>query len=259
MSIRWYLAAAVGLVLLAGMPVAGEATQAASSVPSPAVSPTAAPTPTDALSAFGLTPQQADAFEAVADGLEADQQAAIDELIDTFTLEGAGQPLPGSLRGSTYTDPNGFSITVPEGWALLEQLVGPAIVMTAPVDAAAESSAQPVSSIAVVGTSVDIGDLSTVTEAQISEMLTTSLPNAQLIALEEFDYMDGKARELVCMYGEEEDTMLMQYQTFFKNEGRSYLITMTTLAEEAVHDIALEAYDAVLASFTIDVGGQGNG
>lgn len=199
------------------------------------------------LAEYGITDDTAAAFQAYVEGLSEEiTEADIRAMLESFASGGAGHPLGGKVEGGYYTDPSGLRFPVPDGWTLLSHRVGPAIVLTAP-----EATAGITPSIAVIAGIDAEDDFRGMTEEEITAFLGASLENFQFIALEDFDLHGMAAREVVCMYGAREDAMLMQYQTRFTAGEDTYIITMTTLAEEAVHDLVLGVYDAFVGEFQV--------
>lgn len=205
------------------------------------------------LASYGLTTPEIEAFSAMVAGAgQALTQEELLAMLEEFMAEGAGE-LAGQEKDGVYTDPNGYSFKVPEGWTLQPNQIGPTVMLTGPAD---DKGLMP--TITVLATSQAEDDIMAQTQQQIDDGLKGVLPNYQFIALDEFDYKNLKAHELVIMYGTAEDTMLMQYQTYFQSKDRVYIITMTTRAEEAVHDRTLDTYDSFLTDFQI-VESRGNG
>lgn len=205
---------------------------------------------------YGMTEAESQAFEA----LVAEMGATVSEeelrtLLDSLAGEdkSIGEPLPGTTENGVYTDPAGFSFPIPEGWTLQPSKIGGYITLAGQPD---ESGFTSTITILMVDQSADAPFL-TLTQEEIDALLSASLKNYQPIALDDFEYLNGPAREMVCMYGANEDMMLMQYQLHFTHDEQSYVITMTTLAEEAAHDSALDIYDTFLASFSVQGGGMG--
>lgn len=202
----------------------------------------------------GMTQGQAETFEALAGQIEdAALQTELADTIEALMEAGDGGQAVGEVIDGIYHDPNGYTFPMPENWTLQEKQVGPVVVLAGPSDGQALAP-----SITVLALDAPEQSLLKMTREDIEKLLSGSFENFQMIALEEFE-IDGKpARELVCMYGADVSAMIMQYQTHFDYEDKAFVITMTTLAEEAAHDLALETYDALVAEFTI-FEGEGNG
>lgn len=203
---------------------------------------------------YGMTAEQAQTFAGLLAGAaEAVLQAELDALLEQTTPDAEMQGLPGQMIDGMYYDPMGFDMAVPEGWTLLEHLVGPSVALTGP--AAANGF---VPSITVTASEDATGGYEALTQADFDALLTGVLENYQFQSLEDFALGEIAAREFACLYGPDAANMLLQYQLLFTANDRAYVITMTTLAEEDAQDAAMEAYDAFLASFSIFTG-EGNG
>ena len=207
----------------------------------------------DMLAGYGLDSGDVQAFSKLVsdmgDSLSAEDTQA---LLQEFLGDSQAQKIPGALVGSQYTSPQGFVFTVPEGWTLLEDQVGIATVLAGEAD---DSGFMP--TISVVVLAEEQPDFAKTTRAEWDALLGESLANYLFIDLDEFLYLDVTAHEFVCMHGEREDAMFKQYQLYFNKEGKAYIITMTTLAEESAHDDALAAYDSFIAGFTVSNDGLG--
>lgn len=206
--------------------------------------PTAVPSPTPSV----LDQQAMDALAAVfgqayPDLDETGQRAAL----DGFLAEGTAGVLAGEVKDGLYTDPNGFSFEVPEGWTLQSAQIGPVIVLTAPE---AVLGVTPSIAVTVVIEPQD-HSLMDMTNEDIEALLSPALPGFELISLDSFDLHGTQAREMMCMYGTAEDAMLIQYQLYFTENNRLFIITMTTVAEEASYAQVLDIYDAFVADFTV--------
>lgn len=200
------------------------------------------------LEGIGLSPEEVKAFEVLTESMAGEaSQDDLRSLLEQYAQSG-GQPIPGTLSGDVYTDDaNGFSAKIPPGWALQDMMIGPAIVITGPADT---DGIAPTITISSDVSSQD--NLMNKTKEEIDELLGQALANYMPIALDDFEFLGVPARELVCMYGVDESLMLMQYQLqFVSDEGRVFMVTLTTLAEEAAHEIALDTYDAFLMDFTL--------
>jgi hypothetical protein len=207
----------------------------------------------DMLVAYGLSNEDVAVFSSMVSELgesvtEAELQALITEILGDSQV----QKLTGAMEGNRYIAPEGYSFAIPEGWKLLEEKFGVATVVAGQTD---ETGFMP--TISVMMLEEEQPDFETNTQKEWDALLSQSLANYLFVALDDFPYLDATAHEFVCMHGEREDAMLMQYQLYFNKEGKAYLITMTTLAEEAAHDNALDAYDSFLAEFKISDEGIG--
>lgn len=210
-------------------------------------------TMTDLLQSFGMSESESEAFAALAAGMQDVTEEDLRAMLNDFMGEETGEKVPGELVDGLYTDPRGFSMKIPSEWTLQENLIGPTLVVSGPVNEMGFMS-----TITILIVEEEKSDFLTKTQEEIDTLLSPSLPNYLPIALDDFEFDELPAREMVCMYGASEESMLMQYQLYFNNEGKSFIITMTTLAEEAAHELALDTYDAFLADFVL-LKGQGNG
>ncbi len=102
------------------------------------------------------------------------------------------------------------------------------------------------------------GNLATLEKEDFERLLGGSLPNFVLVALDEFALDGYDAREVVIMFGRDDAHMLIQYQAQFMVDTKTFLITMTSEAEEAAHGVALDVYDAFVSTFAV-LTEQGNG
>lgn len=198
------------------------------------------------LQSFGMTQAEAQAFAAIVAEMGEDiTDETIRAMLAEFEGQKLGEPLAGKTEDGVYTDPEGYAFPIPEGWTLQPSRIGGYIVLAGQPD---EGGFTP--TITVLSAAASDDSFLDKTQEEVDNLLVQSLKNYQPIALDDFQYQDVPARELVCMYGTDEDTMLMQYQLHFSHEGMAYIITMTTLAEEAAHDSALNTYDSFLAEFS---------
>lgn len=206
------------------------------------------------LTGYGLSDADVEAFSALIAEVGADMtQVDVEALLKEFLGDAAAASSPGKLEGDLFTSPSGFTMRVPEGWNLLEDSLGTSAVITGPTD---ETGFMPTITVVVLEEAQAAFD--TNTKEDWDALLGTALTNYQSIVLDDFPFLDVPAHEFVCMHGDANDAMLMQYQLYFNKGGKAFVITMTTLAEEAAHDRALEAYDKFLADFSVQgPGGQG--
>ncbi len=219
------------------------------------------PDTTEVLKSFGLTDEEAAKFAAIIANVdESLSEEDFQALLAEFLTEEGAQTESGTLGSDgTFTHPAGFTLKVPEGWNVLEQRIGADVTMTGPSE---EEKVAPVISVLVLDTPRE--ELDTLKQEDYDTLYSKSLKNYQFVALDEFPYLDVTAHEFVCTYGDNPEAMMMQYQLYFNKDGRAFIITMTTLAEEAAHDNALTAYDTMLEEFTTQAGqsaqdGQGLG
>lgn len=197
--------------------------------------------------------QEAEILAALAKAYPELKAEELSQALEDFYKEGTAGVVAGETVGDTYTDPNGFSMKIPEGWTLGAAQIGPMLTLTSP-----ESQSGVTPSITVLVTIAPEGAEAQITRDSVEAQLSEALEGFHLVAVDAFEYAGMQAQEIVCMYGQPQ-RMLMQYQTHFSDETRQYIITMTTLAEEAMHDKTRDIYDAFLSDFTILEASQGNG
>ncbi len=201
----------------------------------------------DLLASSGLSDADAEAFKAIVeemgDDLTEDQiKALMTEFLEAFT----SQEEQGKVENDTFTHPDGFSFKIPEGWTVREDSMGVSAFLVGPVN---EQGITPTISVTVLGESQP--DFDTMKQEDWDAVLGTTLKNYQFVALDDFVFLDVPAHEFVCTHGDDLEAMLMQYQLYFNKNNKAYIITMTTLAEEAAHENALESYDMLLSDFTV--------
>ncbi len=216
-------------------------------------SPVLAESITDLLTGLGATEQSIQTLQAVL--AEIGETVTEDELgamLDQFLGDASGAA-GGSMEDGVFTHPLGFSFPVPEGWSQLPEQLGMAALLTGPLDA---QGFAPTIGVIVLGEART--DFDNFVQEDLDALLSETLPNYYFLALDSFTFLDVPAHEFVLMHGEDENALLMQYQLFFNKDDLAFIITLTTLAEEAAHDDALEAYDALLAGFDV-FAGEGNG
>lgn len=218
-----------------------------------ALAPAQADWLSDMLAGYGLGNEDVQAFSSLVSEMGAGMsEAEVQSLLKEFLGDTQAERAPGTLEGNRYTSPEGFAFTVPAGWSVLEDQFGVATVLSGAAD---EAGFMPTISIVVLG--AERPDFVTNTREDWDALLGESLANYLFVALDDFPYLDVPAHEFVCMHGEREDTMFMQYQLYFNKEGRAFIITMSTMAEESAHEDALDAYDAFLAEFEVLDNGVG--
>lgn len=209
----------------------------------------------DPLALLGLSEEQMQALEAMLAQMEGEiTPEQMQELITSFAEVGANTPLAGEVTDGVYMDPSGYSFAIPEGWTLLPNHVGLSVMLQGPL----EDSGVFAPSISVMTLGEMEDDFLDKTQEEIDALLSASLENYQLTELNDFTFQDEPAREIVLMHGADEESMLVQYQLHFHNDGRAFIVTMTTLAEEAANDRALDTYEAFLSTFTIYTGEGGS-
>lgn len=208
------------------------------------------------LGRLGMTDAQAGAFTA--------QLAAQDAPFDEASLAAALAELVSASEedvvferiGSVYADSRGFSAMVPEGWTLHAPGVGGTVIFQGNADANGFAPA-----ITVLLMPASDSSLFHLTREEIDEAFGQALANYRTLEWESLTFQEIPAQELVCVYGADDQLPLMQYQISFVQDDTAFLITMTTLAEETIHDETVAAYDTFLEEFIVFTGfaGQGNG
>lgn len=196
----------------------------------------------DLMQTYGVSDADASVLEAitgsVGQGMTAEEEAAL-----VRAYFGEGKQAFGTVSEDLYTHPIGFSMRVPEGWQLFTQRLGSTALMTGPQD---DSGFSPTIHLQVLA---EQPAFDTFSKEQADALYQTVLPKYQFVDLEAFIYQGANAHEFVCVHGTEAGAMLIQYQVFFNKGGMAYIITMTTRAEEAAHESALEIYDRFLTNF----------
>ncbi len=219
-----------------------------------AVLPAQADAVAQMLARFGLSQSDAEAFAALMEETQGDltdeEQAA---LLEDFLASAGEFRQKGTLEGDFYLHPLGFTLRVPSGWRVLEEQPGATVMLIGP---GGEKQFAPTLSVLVL--KGERPDFAAKTREEWDAYYGSVLHNYQSISLTALEYLDVPAHELVLTHGNDEASMLMQYQLYFNKDERAFIITLTTLAEEAADDSALEAYDSFLAQFTV-LTGQGNG
>lgn len=217
------------------------------------LAPAQAESLTDLLEGFGLTESDAEAFAGLVSQMGEMTNEEISMLLTEFLGEGTASSVKGELIEDYYAHPAGFTLRIPEGWTLLEDQLGVTVMLMGPIN---EMKFAPTISVLVLSQPRE--DFDTLTLEAWDAYYASSLTNYLSIALDDFTFLDVDAHEFVCAHGNDESSMLMQYQLYFNKEERAYIITLTTLAEEAAHADALDTYDAFLAEFEV-FSGEGNG
>lgn|GEM_PF-2284193 len=166
-------------------------------------------------------------------------------LFQAFTGEGVASG--GTVTQDIYSSPLGFSFQIPTDYLCEENGIGATVLLTGPADDEGFST-----TISVQIFLAEQPLFATLTPEEIEPLFGQTLPNYHFVSMDDFEYRGVKAREFVFVHGASADSILMQYQLFFNREGKSYILTMTTLAEEAAHESALGIYDAFVTNFSFD-------
>lgn len=196
---------------------------------------------------YGMSDGEANAFEQVLAPLQSSlSEEQLTELLAQY-LKHRESPAPGTISGDRYTHPLGFSFQIPANWTLIENMLGTTAML---IGVRNESGYAPTISIhALPGQTLPGGLPAT---DQMEAIYRQMLPNFQLVQTDDFEYLGVPARETVCAHGASEDAIWMQYQLLFEKMGNTYLLTLTTLSEEAAHESATAVYDAFTKGFTVD-------
>lgn len=201
---------------------------------------------TDLLKGYGLSEADAKTVEKLVESMGDNvTEEELRALLSQFIADPTSKK-PGSTSGDIYTNPVGFSFRVPAGWAIREDQIGMNVMLVGPQN---ENKFSPTIGVAVF--SEIRPDFDTNTQADWDAVLSQSLDNYQFVALDNFTFLDVQAHEFICMHGESENSMLAQYQMFFNKDGRAFVITMTTVAEEVSLDQTLEIYDNFMSEFQV--------
>ena len=164
----------------------------------------------------------------------------------------------GEIISGVYCHPLGFVFQIPEGYQVLQDPIGPAVHLIGPAN---EGGFTP--TIHVLIHEEPQPDFDKLTQTKADAFFGSVLENYQFVSLDHYEYNGVMAHEFVCLHGTGEDGMMIQNTLCFNKEDKAYILTMTTLAEEATLECALLAYDFFLAGFLApdgtDGANQGNG
>lgn len=194
-------------------------------------------------------------FEKITSDMTEEEVQAI---LSDFVHDIVAAPQAGTITGDVYTHPAGFSLRVPEGYRVLSDQLGATVHLIGVME---DSTYAP--SIQVMVYDVPQPDFEYLTQQKVDSYFGPIFPGYQFISLDHYEYLGVSAHEFVCLHGSREDAMMIQYSLCFNKGDKAYILTMTTLAEEAAHQNALEAYDFFLAGFhapdTLEAQNEGNG
>ena len=210
-----------------------------------------AETPGGFMAAHGLSEADAAAVTGMVEKVGRDLSEEEKRALFQAFVQGAASAA-GAISPNIYSSPLGFSFQIPMGFECAENKLGATVLLTGPGNSAGFST--------TIALQVFPGEqplFDTLTPAQIEPLFKQTLPNYHFVSMDEFDYQGAKAREFVFVHGASEHAILMQYQMFFNREGKSYIITMTTLAEEAAHESALGIYDAFVSNLSFSGSQEG--
>ena len=193
-------------------------------------------------------------FEQITDEMTEQQ---IQALFSEFVKNQSSPPQEGEIISEIYCNPLGFAFPIPEGYQVLQDSIGSAVHLVGPpgvggfaptIHALVYEAPQP--------------DFEMLTQSKADRFFGSMLENYQFVSLDHYEYNGAMAHEFVCLHGTGEDGMMIQNTLCFNKGDRAYILTMTTLAEEATLEQALLAYDYFLAGFIApdgtDEADQGN-
>lgn len=189
---------------------------------------------------YGMSAQDARMFVEIVDRLPDMPEAEIQALLLHFLGE------KGTIVGSRFSSPQGFALTIPEGWGLEEGRLGASVMLTGARDASGFAPTISLMALTWEEPQFDWADTESM-NAYFAGVLT----GYQFVKLDTFEYQGDVAHELVCVHGESEDALRIQYQLFFTRQGNTYVVTLTTSMEETLHESALAVYDAFISSLEI--------
>lgn len=206
------------------------------------------------LGQLGLTGAQAEVFMAqLASQADTPDGQTVFEALSALAAADPTE-VASELIGNVYADARGFSAVVPEGWTVVPS-AGQTVAFQSAPDAGGFASTitvnlQPTADETFFDRSRE----------EIDALLSRTLQHYRTIEWDAFSYQNLPAHELVCIFGADEASLFMQYQLSFVQGEDAYLITLTTLAEEAIHEEAVAVYDTFLEEFIVFSGlKQGNG
>ena len=194
-------------------------------------------------------------FEKVTDGMtEKEMQALLFEII----AKKEPTPQAGEIVSGYYFHSLGFFFPIPEGYRVLEDTLGATVHLIGPAE---DGGITP--SIHVLALDAPQLDFEMLTQTKTDAFFGAVFSNYQFVSLDHYKYNGVMAHEFVCLHGASDDGMMIQNTLCFNKGDKAYILTMTTLAEEATLEYALLAYDVVLSGFTVpedmEDAGEGNG
>jgi len=164
----------------------------------------------------------------------------IEALADEYTGDGSA----GTLQDQVYTHASGLRFVIPENWTLYSDIPATTVMLRGETD---DTGFSP--SISVLMVEEEMQELLQLNEDNVDEYYGKTLKGYQRLLFDRFDYRTSTACEIGILYGETEESMLIQYQFFFMENGCTYLITMTSRADEEAYLNTLDTYDLFLADF----------
>ncbi len=209
-----------------------------------AVLPAQADMTSEILENFGLTQTEADAFAALVE-----EKGTALTATDILTLLGSfpdeDMAPEGTLLGNVYTDPNGVTVQVPEGWHVLEERMGMTVMLMGPADETTGFAP----TIGVLVLDEPNPEFDTADQTYWDSFYGLFLENYRCVSFEESTYQDTTAHTLTLTYGQPQEAGILQRQMYFNKNDRAYVITLTALAKEEAQADALEVFEEFLAGF----------
>jgi hypothetical protein len=159
----------------------------------------------------------------------------------------------GEIFSGVYHHPLGYFFQIPEGHQVLQDPLGATVQLVGPAN---ENGFATTIHVMVLGEPQN--DFESITQSKVDAFFGALFENYQFVSLDHYDYNNVTAHEFICLHGASEDDMMVQHSLCFSKGDKAYILTMTTLAEEATLQHALHAYDFFLAGF-IAPDGTGDG
>lgn len=206
-----------------------------------------------------LSASDSNALAALFDKITSDMtEDDVRALLSDFIEDTAESPQVGTIIGDQYTHPQGFTFRIPQAYRVLSDQLGAMVHLVGPAN---DNGFTP--SIHVMVYDAPRPDFENLTEQRVNAYFGPILANYQFVSLDHYEYLGVSAHEFVCLHGTDDETMMVQYSLCFNKGDKAFILTMTTLAEEAAQKDALEAYDFFLAGFdapeTLEAQDEGNG
>lgn len=203
-------------------------------------------------------PAEAEALTALFEQITTDMtEAEIQALLSELNKNQSPVKQEGEIVGDTYFNPIGFSFKIPDGYQVLQDQFGATVHMVSPFS---KSGFAPTIQVLVYGESLP--DFENLTQKKVDTYFGSLLLNYQFVSLDHYIYNNVTAHEFICLHGASEDDMMVQHSLCFNKGDKAYILTMTTLAEEATLQHALNAFDTFLEGFDASDANsqnQGNG
>jgi len=180
-------------------------------------------------------------MEQITEGMAEGEMQAI---VSDFLKNQSPLPQEGEIVSGFFVHPKGFSFPIPDGFQVLQDSVGADVQLIGPMT---ESGFNP--TIHVLAFDEPQPDFAMLTQAKVDAFFASMLSNYQFVSLDHYEYNDVMAHEFVCLHGASDNGMIIQNALCFNKGGKAYILTMTTLAEEATLEYALLAFDFFLTGF----------